>query len=154
MSEESQSELFPEVIDALLDLSRPFPPKFLHRFSDLDPENLRLLGQAWQRIETGRRIALMEDLEEIADADSLVYYDDIFEFALKDEEPRIRAAAIRMMWDSDNTRYVSTLIHFVDNDKDEIVRASAASALGAFLYQGELEEIPEEIRIAKLRHVY
>jgi len=146
MSDESQSELFSEVINALLDLSQPFPPKFLHSFSDLDSQNLQLLEQAWPRIETGRRIALMEDLEEIADADSLVYYDDIFEFALKDHEPRIRAAAIRMMWDSDNTRYVPALIDCLQNDKDEIVRASAASALGAFMYQGELDEIPEEMR--------
>ena len=145
MSDERKSESFPQVIQALLDTSHPFSPKYLHSFSDLTPENLQLLKEAWPQIETARRIALMEDLEEIAEADSLVYFDDIFEFALQDEEPRIRAAAIRMMWDSDTTRYVPALIHCIEKDEDEIVRASAASALGAFMYQGELEEIPEDL---------
>ena len=144
MSEKSQSESFSQVIDALLDLSRPFPPKFLHRFSDLDPQDLQLLQEAWPRIETNRRISLVEDLEEIAETDLLVYFDDLFKFALFDQEPRIRAASIRMLWNSEDIAYVPLLINCLENDDDEIVRASAASTLGSFLYQGELEEIPEE----------
>ena len=144
MSEKSQSESFSQVIDALLDLSRPFPPKFLHRFSDLDPQDLQLLQQAWPRIETNRRISLVEDLEEIAETDLLVYFDDLFKFALFDQEPRIRAASIRMLWNSEDIAYVPLLINCLENDDDEIVRASAASTLGSFLYQGELEELPEE----------
>lgn len=140
-----QSVPFNHIIAALLDDQTPFPPKFLHRFSDLSPEELTQLKKDWPRISPARRASLLEDLEELAEVDTLVCFDDLSIFALNDSEPRARAAAIRLLWETENPKLIPTFINLVKNDGDLNVRASAATALGLFVYLGELEEIPEEI---------
>ncbi len=132
---------FDEILSALLDDSRPFPPVFLHRFSDLNPTDLTKLKTIWSQIPTQRRISLMEDLEELAEMDTLVSFDDLSVFALDDEEPRVRSAALRALWEADNEKLVPKLITMMEDDPDEMVRATAASALGKYVYLGELEEI-------------
>lgn len=135
---------FNHIISALLDDSTPFPPKYLHRFSDISPKELAQLKQSWSQIHPARRISLMEDLEELAEADTLVSFDDLSVFALNDSEPRVRAAAIRLLWESESPRLIPNFISMLKKDDDLTVRASAAAALGLFVYLGELEEIPEE----------
>ncbi len=132
---------FDEILAALLDDSRPFPPAFLHRFSDLTPTDLIKLKTIWPQISTQRRIALMEDLEDLAEVDTLVSFDDLSIFALDDEEPRVRSAALRALWEADNEKLVPKFITMMEEDPDEMVRATAASTLGKYVYLGELEEI-------------
>ncbi|MCX7975837.1 MAG: HEAT repeat domain-containing protein [Bellilinea sp.] len=132
---------FDDILAALLDDSRPFPPAFLHRFSDLTPTDLIKLKTIWPQISSQRRISLMEDLEELAEVDTLVFFDDLSIFALDDEEPRVRSAALRALWEADNEKLVSKFISMMEKDPDEMVRATAASTLGKYVYLGELEEI-------------
>lgn len=132
---------FDDILAALLDDSRPFPPAFLHRFSDLTPTDLIKLKTIWPQISTQRRISLMEDLEELAEVDTLVSFDDLSVFALDDEEPRVRSAALRALWEADNEKLVPKFISMLEEDPDEMVRATAASTLGKYVYLGELEEI-------------
>ncbi|HAD06411.1 MAG TPA: hypothetical protein DCE76_04555 [Anaerolineaceae bacterium] len=132
---------FDDILAALLDDSRPFPPAFLHRFSDLTPTDLIKLKTIWPQISTQRRISLMEDLEELAEVDTLVSFDDLSVFALDDEEPRVRSAALRALWEADNEKLVPKFISMMEEDPDEMVRATAASTLGKYVYLGELEEI-------------
>jgi HEAT repeat protein len=132
---------FDEILAALLDDSRPFPPVFLHRFSDLTPTDLTKLKTIWPQISPQRRIALMEDLEEYAEIDTLVSFDDLSIFALDDEEPRVRSAALRTLWEADNEKLVPKFISMMEQDPDALVRATAASTLGKYVYLGELEEI-------------
>jgi HEAT repeat protein len=140
---------FDDILAALLDDSRPFPPVFLHRFSDLNPTDLIKLKTVWPQISKQRRIALMEDLEELAETDTLVSFDDLSIFALDDEEPRVRSAALRALWEADNEKLVPKFITMMEEDPDEMVRATAASTLGKYVYLGELEEISSKT----LQHV-
>ncbi len=132
---------FDDILAALLDDSRPFPPAFLHRFSDLTPTDLTKLKTIWPQISTQRRISLMEDLEDLAEIDTLVSFDDLSIFALDDVEPRVRSAALRTLWEADNEKLVPKFIAMMEEDPDEMVRATAASTLGKYVYLGELEEI-------------
>ena len=50
---------FSRVVDALLDDQTPFPPRFLHRLSDLSPEDATTLIKAWPNISSPRRAALV-----------------------------------------------------------------------------------------------
>jgi HEAT repeat protein len=135
---------FKQVIADLLDITQPFSPTYLHRFSDIDPADLAALRIAWPKVESARRIALIEDLEDLADVDTLVSFDDVARFALEDEEPEARAAAIRLLWESEDEKLIPVLVKLMQTDPDEIVRASAATGLGAFVYRGELDEINTE----------
>ena len=63
--------------------------------------------------------------------------------ALDDESPEVRAVAIRALWESEDPALMAPFLSFMQHDADPLVRAAAASALGRFVYLGELEEILE-----------
>jgi HEAT repeat protein len=135
------SVTFKEVTTALLDNSRPFSPRYLHHFSDISSSDLEDLKKIWLQVNLDRRVALLEDLEELAEADTVLYFEDVAHLALSDPDGRVRATAIRLMWESDNVRLVPVFTKMMLEDKEEIVRAQAASALGLFVYIGEMEAI-------------
>ncbi len=134
---------FSRVMDALLDTSKPFPPQWLHYFSDLSPEEIGHLAGVWPRVPVERRRALLEDLEMISMSDMLVSFSDLCALALDDGDPLVRTLAIRILMDYDaNVHLAPRLLAMLTDDPDFQVRAAAASALGQFVYQGEIEEIP------------
>ncbi len=135
---------FDDILSALLDDSRPFPAAFLHRFSDLTPTDFTKLKTIWGQISPQRRVSLMEDLEILAEANTLVAFDDLCVFALDDNEAGVRTAALRYLWETEDERLIPRLLNLLEQDPDEQVRAAAASTLGRFIYLGELEEIPQE----------
>jgi len=136
---------FQEVLQDLLDDSRPFPAVYLHRFSDINQRDLNELKKIWPQVSADRRAALMEDLEELAEADTLTYFEDLCLFTLEDEDPRVRANTIRLLWESNNLKFANKFIKMMKQDPDPVVRGNAANALGVFIYRGELEEIPETL---------
>ena len=135
---------FKQVIADLLDNSKPFSPTHLHRFSDIDPADLASVRLAWPQVPADRRLSLLEDLEDLSDSDTLVSFDDLARFALEDNDPRVRAAAIRLLWESEDARLIPIFIKLMRSDSDETVRATAAGGLGLFVYLGEVEVIPED----------
>ena len=135
---------FHQILSALLDESRPFPPVYLHRFSDLDPKHLSALKEVWEKVPVIRRRALLEDLEELAEVDTLVSFDGLARYALNDSDAPVRMTAIRLLWEDEDRRLVPVFIRLLERDPDYQVRAGAATALSLFVYLGELEEIPEE----------
>ena len=140
---------FDEVITALLDNSKVFPPQYLHRLSDLNTVELQKLKTVWPAIAEDRRVALFEDLEALAEADNLLYYDEICEFALDDSNPRVKQKAISMLWQVAKDKLIPKFITMMKKDPEATVRAAAAAGLGQFVYEGELEEL-DETRLHKV----
>ncbi len=136
---------FQQILKSLLDNTTPFPPTYLHRFSDLSSVDLQSLKVVWPQVSVNRRRALLEDLEELGDADYLLSFDDIARFALKDEDHRVRALAIRLLWENEDKKLAPVFINMMKNDPEPEVRSTAASALGRFVYLGEVEEIPDSL---------
>jgi HEAT repeat protein len=85
----------------------------------------------------------LEDIEQLNEDDLLLSFDAFCRFALQDDDPAVRALAVRTLWDSDEADLVPIFIRMMQSDRAGEVRAAAASALGHFIYIGELEEIPE-----------
>ena len=144
VSEQSHID-FNQVLTALLDNKRPFPARFLHSFSDISVEDLNSLQKIWAQVETGRRTALLSDLESLLEADTLLNFDDFSRFAMSDENEDVRANAIRLLWESEDPHFVPVLIHLLSHDPSDLVKAAAASGLGKFVYLGELDEIPRNL---------
>lgn len=144
VSEREQSD-FKKVLAALLDNSRPFPPRFLHSFSDLSVEDLGSLKKVWNQVETKRRTTLLSDLESLLEADTLLNFDEFSRFALSDVDDGVRSNAIRLLWESEDPHLVPVLIHLLQHDPSELVKAAAATGLGKFVYLGELDEIPRNL---------
>ncbi len=134
-----------QVLAALLDTQNVFPPAYLRHFSDLEGADLEALRSIWPQVAPTRRANLLEDLEELADSDTLVSFDNVANMALDDPEPRVRTVAIRLLWEAENPRLAPVLLKLLKKDSDSGVRAAAATGLGLFVYLGELEEIPEDL---------
>jgi HEAT repeat protein len=136
---------FQSVVDALLDNANTFPARYLHRFSDISPADLKILLTAWPKVSMNRKHALLEDLEELAESDTLTNFDELAHPFLKDPDPDVRTLAIRLLWECENAKLVPVFLDILINDEDIETRAAAANALGLFIYLGELDKIPAEL---------
>jgi hypothetical protein len=143
---------FQTVIDALVDTSTPFPGSYLTRFSDIQLSDLTLLRENWPAIKPKRRLSLVDDLIKLNEKSTLVCFDDVGTMMLSDEDVRIRTAGIRLLHESEDHRLVSKFIQLVERDKQVVVRAAAAGALGAFVLLGELDKISHE-KLHNIEHV-
>ena len=86
---------FSESLEALADTNTPFPARYLRGFSDLSPRNLKDLSIVWQTLPEQRKVSFLEDLESVLDTDTLVNFDELARFSLKDTSPAIRILALR-----------------------------------------------------------
>jgi HEAT repeat protein len=101
--------------------------------------------KAWPQINTRRKNTLLEDLEELAEADTLTNFDEMARPLLADDDPQVRIRAIRLLWESEDTKLIPIFLKMLNEDVDPEVRAAAANALGLFVYQGELEKVPTNV---------
>jgi HEAT repeat protein len=134
---------FQQMLDALLDAEVPLNPRFLYRLSDLEPSEVTLLADIWPKIPLWRRQALLEDVEELGSSDTLLSFQSFGAFAAHDDDPKVRLYAIRTLWEYEDKRLIPLLVKVLKQDDDAGVRAASATALGGYVYLGELEEIPE-----------
>ncbi len=133
---------FKQVITALLDDQKPFPPAYLQRFSDLTALELQELKTAWPNVNPERKTNLLTDLEDLADVETLVNFSDLARQLVSDPLPSVRATAIRLLWEELDNKLIPTFLSIMEKDPDDVVRATAATALGQFIYLGELDEVP------------
>jgi len=144
---------FTHILEALANYDQPFPPRMLRSFSDIPLPQLRLLRTVWPEIKRERKISLFEDLETIAESDTLVSFDELAKMALVDADSAVRVLAIRLLWECEETRLLPLFTDMMLSDPAEDVRAAAASALGKFVLFGELDAIPETMKIANLQNL-
>jgi HEAT repeat protein len=135
---------FQEVLSALLDAKKPLHPRYLFRLSDLESADLSELKKIWPQIPVWRRQALLEDIEELGETDYLLSFEAFSRFAIQDEDEKVRMLAVRTLWEYESNDLVQTFLQMVTSDPASEVRAAAASALGKYVYLGEIEELPEE----------
>ena len=134
---------FQNLLDALLDVEKPLNPRFLYRLSDLESPELDQLQATWPKIPAWRRQALLEDIEDLNESDMLLSFESLGRFALQDEDAKVRLLAVHILWEFEETNLIPVFLRMMTGDSDNEVRAACASALGRFVYVGELEEIPE-----------
>ncbi|MGH2581390.1 MAG: HEAT repeat domain-containing protein, partial [Anaerolineales bacterium] len=138
-----QSEIsFDELIVALRDEANPFPARYLYRLSGLEGEELGLIRRVWPQLSFQRRLGVLEDLELLAESNTVMQFDAVNRMALNDEEPELRIVAIRALWPSEQPDLAQTFLDILKQDEDAEVRAQAAAALGRYVYLGEISRIP------------
>jgi len=129
--------------DAMLDVEKPLDPRYIYRLSDISDDDLAALQHTWSSVPAWRRQAIMEDIEEIGVNDYVLSFEAFARLGLQDSEPRVRELAVRTLWEYELPDLVSTFIDMMENDEDLEVRAAAATALGQYIYLGEIEELPD-----------
>jgi len=141
-----QNVPFQTILDALLDDDQPFPARFLHRFSDLPPLELNSMKKIWPKVSSRRKHTLLEDLEDLAETDTLTSFDDMARSLLTDADPEVRTRAIHLLWESEDVKLIPVYLKMLIEDEDTGTRAAAANALGQFIYLGELDKYPAETK--------
>ena len=135
------SKDFSVILGQLSDTSRPFPPTSLYHLSDLSREDLEAVESLWPELPTERRHNLLQSLNDLGEANFEVNFEAVFRLGLEDEDSGVRATAIRALWEAEDPSLIAPFIEFLQRDPDPLVRAAAASALGRYVYLGELEEL-------------
>ena len=138
---------FQELVDALLNVDKPFHPRYLYRLSDLPDEDLDRLEATWSQVPLWRRQALMEDIEELGESDFVLSFEAVGLLAVKDADPKVRLLGARTLWEFEETKLIPLFSNLLINDKSPDVRAAAATGLGKFIYLGEIEELPQKILV-------
>jgi HEAT repeat protein len=135
---------FQKLLDALVDADNPLHPRFLYRLSDLEPDEVTRLAKVWSDVPLWRRRALLEDLEELSSSDTLMDFVAFCRQAIHDEDAIVRLGAIHTLWDYEEKSLIPLFLKMLEDDPDVQVRAAAATALGQYVYLGEIEELPEK----------
>ena len=148
-----QTTKFDSIAVALIDLSQPFPPRMLRGFSDLSRMDLHTLEGLWPQIDPKRKLSLFEDLESIAEIDTLVNFDEFAKLGLTDPDSAVRVMAIRLLWECEEPSLISVIVEMLLSDGVEDVRAAAASALGKYVYLGELDSISDNLKISVVQNL-
>ena len=136
---------FQSVLDALLQNAKTFRGVICSnsRISGLiGTENA---SGCLAQVKPSRKLTLLEELDALAETDTLVSFDDLARTLLTDPEPEMRTRAIRLLDECEDTKLVPSFLDMLKNDPDVNVRIEAANALNLFVDLGELEEIPEDI---------
>lgn len=137
--------LIQQVIDALLDESKVFPAHYLHRLSDLPPAEASDIEKSWASISPRRRTSLLEDLEQLGEADDILCFDEVCRIALKDDLPAVRSLAIQILCTYEMPNLIPSFLSIMETDRSSEVRASAAAALGGYVYMGETDKISSRV---------
>lgn len=136
---------FRQMLEALLDEETPLNPRYLYRLSDLNSVEYKELKEIWTKISIWRRRALVEDLEALGENDFLLTFEAVARLGLKDDDPLVRMTSVRMLWDYEDQDLSGIFLEMAEKDTDIHVRATAASALGKFVYLAEVDELPEDL---------
>lgn len=113
--------------------------------SDLNQEGVRHFQHTWDQLSSNRREDLIRRLGEIAQERIELDFEAINRFALSDSIAAIRQMAIENLWECEEPELAKSFIESLSSDPDPGVRSAAASALGKFIYLGELERISPDL---------
>jgi HEAT repeat protein len=145
MNTNTTSTSFQSVLDALLSDRKDFPRRYLQEFSDIRALELKTFLDVWPQVKPSRKLTLLEELDALAEVDTLVSFDDVARALLTDPEPDIRTRAIRLLDEYEDPKVVPSYLDMLKNDPNVDVRREAANALNLFVDLGELEKIPESV---------
>jgi len=132
------------ILDEIADETKPLTSKKLCDLSVLSPEELELFREAWTGMSTARRRQTMDKLVELAEEHCRLDFDDIFRAYLNDPDETVRAKSIEGLWECEDRSLIAPLIALFTEDSEELVRGTAAMALGRFAMLAELGKLRRE----------
>ena len=130
-----------ELIADLADSDKPLLNSRLTQLSNLNPEEIRILEQAWAAIKLKRRQQIMYRLVELSDDNLKLNFDSIFKDCLEDRDAEVRSKAIEGLWESEEASLINPLVNLLEQDSSEKVQAAAATALGKFAMLAEHKKL-------------
>ena len=136
---------FKETLERLLAEEQLTDPQ-MFQFSDMQAKELSELQAVWTQISITVKEHLLAELDLLAENNYLLSFDGFARSLLDDADAPIRAAAIRLLDETDDLQLAPVYIHLLESDPDPLTRAEAAHALGLFVYNAEMEEVPAALQ--------
>lgn len=109
--------------------------------SDLSREGAAAVRAKWTAIPVERRRGLVHQLVELAEDDLDVHLGQLLRIALKDEDAKVREAAVIGLWEEIAPDLIGEFVQILNHDPARSVREAAAQALGPYILAGELDEL-------------
>jgi HEAT repeat protein len=134
---------FEDYLEELADGSRKLKIADLQRLSGLTPEKAGQLAARWHDINLRRRRSVVRELTDLAEDNVELHFDAAFTIALSDDDPQVRLAAVRGLWENETPELIGRLAALTADDGDAAVRAEASLALGRFVLLHELGRLRE-----------
>lgn len=128
------TDLLLAIGDSQTKLSR----KSLAPLSDLNNQELSQFQEAWARFSPARRLELLNALVDLAEEQIEYDYRTILRWTLHDADARVRVRSIQGLWEDERPRLIPAFQNLLLHDAVPEVRAAAATALGRFVYWGEV----------------
>lgn len=122
---------------------KPLTENMLYGLSMMNKANLLEFETAWPAIDPDRRRIIAQQLVDIAEQSFEVDFSPIFLLALKDPDSEVQAIAIGGLWEDESSDLIPTFVYLLKQGQTSKVKAAAATALGRYIYLGELEEIDD-----------
>jgi hypothetical protein len=132
-----------QTLQNLAALDEPISIAGLYALSALDKAQLEQVKTTWGTLPADRRAAAMQHLVDLGEETFEVDFSAMCRVGLHDADPAVRAVAIRGLWEDTDPTLIAPLLNHLQTDESDAVRAAAASVLGHYVYEGELEEIDE-----------
>lgn len=124
--------------------SNVLPSAVVYRLSDLEGEDLTAFKATWAELAVEQRRRIVNFLGELAEINYDLSFDSAAKVFFEDVDPEVRATAIDLTWYDVSEPTFHLLMKLADDDM-AVVRAAAISALGRFIYHGELEEFNQAL---------
>jgi HEAT repeat protein len=139
------STSFDSLLAALASPGEVLPRADLAFLSDLDASQIDRLRRAWPSLDTDRRRDILREIGLLATDHIELNFDRVDRLALEDSDAEVRRRAIGNLWESEDPALAPALVTILVHDPDDETRAAAASALGTFVYLGEIGRVPADV---------
>ncbi|MGC8873718.1 MAG: HEAT repeat domain-containing protein [Chloroflexia bacterium] len=137
---------FRDDLAEILNEGRPLSHRRLARLSNLNGEELAAFREAWQTTSPERRLRVVSSLLELTEDNTDLNFREVFFVCLRDDQPRVRAAAIEGLWDDESRSFLEHLLVLASDDPSPAVRSQALLALTRFTYLIETTDYFQEFR--------
>ncbi len=138
---------FGEIVKVLPIPSEPQLLHYLNRLSDIDALQLDEIREIWPDIPAKRKLEIMREIELVGRSNYLLSFQTLCQFVMNDHSPRVREVAVRTLWEYEDKSLIPTFLSMLDTDPDVDVRVALITALGKYVFLGELAKIPQETLI-------
>jgi HEAT repeat protein len=135
------SKAFTKILADLADEKYPPRKQDLRALSDLNAKQTAAFVEAWPKIPPARRLAIMTELGELAEETFDLDIRAVARAALGDPDGEVRASAIRNLWEDEGVDLIDIFTAVLNRDPAPEARAAAATALGQYVFLGQMEEL-------------
>jgi HEAT repeat protein len=136
---------FDQLLESLLDDNEPLPDQQLQLLSDIDSTHLAQLQSIWPRLSEARKCELLIELGRQSEDRFELLFESVYRLAITDLDPSVREIAIRNLWECEDPSLALPLLDALSSDHSQEVRSAAATALGLFVWLGEVERIDQDL---------